>query len=256
MEMTKTPSRIHPLVAAASVSVMLVSLVGVAAITGILPTSHGTAAPAAPVAAVTAPAQNAPADEAAAASSIAKPSTTVSKLAETEAPASVPAKTARPAVKHHKTTSHPLAPNYAQTASAPQSAPTPVYAPAPTQIAQAPAPAPAQICHSCGRVEAVNAVQTQAAPSGLGVVAGGVVGGLLGNQVGGGNGRTLATVAGAVGGGFAGNEIEKRTRGTTAYQVRVRMEDGHIRTFPYNNQPHWAVGDRVKVVDGYLTAQG
>jgi uncharacterized protein YcfJ len=37
-----------------------------------------------------------------------------------------------------------------------------------------------------------------------------VVGGLLGNQVGGGNGKTLATIAGAVGGGFLGNEIAKR----------------------------------------------
>src|SRR3569832_2335334 len=60
METNKTPSRIHPLVAAASASVILVSLVGVAAITGILPTSHGTVAPAAPVAAMTTPAQDAP----------------------------------------------------------------------------------------------------------------------------------------------------------------------------------------------------
>jgi uncharacterized protein YcfJ len=37
-----------------------------------------------------------------------------------------------------------------------------------------------------------------------------VVGGLLGNQVGGGNGKTLATIAGAVGGGYLDNEIAKR----------------------------------------------
>ena len=39
---------------------------------------------------------------------------------------------------------------------------------------------------------------------------GAVVGGLLGNQVGGGNGKTLATIAGAVGGGYLGNEIAKK----------------------------------------------
>jgi uncharacterized protein YcfJ len=39
-----------------------------------------------------------------------------------------------------------------------------------------------------------------------------VLGGLIGNQIGGGNGRALATVAGAVGGGYAGNEVEKRMR--------------------------------------------
>src|SRR5690606_17779594 len=104
-------------------------------------------------------------------------------------------------------------------------------------------------CSNCGRVESVRAVQTAAKPSGVGVVGGAVVGGLLGNQVGGGSGRTLATVAGAVGGGYAGTEIEKRTRTATTYEVRVRMEDGNVRTFPYNGQPPWSTGDRVRVVD-------
>ena len=46
----------------------------------------------------------------------------------------------------------------------------------------------------------------------LGIGLGAVVGGLLGTQVGGGNGRTLATIAGAVGGGYLGNEIAKRNQ--------------------------------------------
>ncbi|HEX2949070.1 MAG TPA: glycine zipper 2TM domain-containing protein [Armatimonadota bacterium] len=50
MHTNKQSGRIHPLMAGAAVSVMLVSLVGTAAITGILPTSHGTNVPA-PVAA-------------------------------------------------------------------------------------------------------------------------------------------------------------------------------------------------------------
>ena len=45
MEVVKSPSRIHPLVATAAVAVTLVSLVGVAAITGLLPTSNSTVAP-------------------------------------------------------------------------------------------------------------------------------------------------------------------------------------------------------------------
>ena len=44
METTQTSNRIHPLVAGAAASVMLVSLVGVAAITGLFPNSHGTVA--------------------------------------------------------------------------------------------------------------------------------------------------------------------------------------------------------------------
>jgi outer membrane lipoprotein SlyB len=87
------------------------------------------------------------------------------------------------------------------------------------------------------------------------MVAGAVLGGVLGNQVGGGNGRKIATVAGAVGGGYAGNEIEKRSRSTTTYQVRVRMEGGEVRTFPYAQQPAWHVGDRIRIVDGQLTSR-
>lgn len=49
METTATSNRIHPLMAAAAVSVTLVCLVGAAAIAGVLPNSHGaaTTAPAA-----------------------------------------------------------------------------------------------------------------------------------------------------------------------------------------------------------------
>ncbi|MCF5918473.1 glycine zipper 2TM domain-containing protein, partial [Xanthomonas perforans] len=41
-----------------------------------------------------------------------------------------------------------------------------------------------------------------------GTLAGAAIGGLLGNQVGGGNGKKLATVAGAVAGGAAGRTIQ------------------------------------------------
>jgi uncharacterized protein YcfJ len=43
----------------------------------------------------------------------------------------------------------------------------------------------------------------------IGTGVGAVAGGLIGHQVGGGKGKTLATVAGAVGGGYAGNRIQK-----------------------------------------------
>jgi uncharacterized protein YcfJ len=36
-----------------------------------------------------------------------------------------------------------------------------------------------------------------------------VAGGVLGHQVGGGKGKTLATVAGAAGGAYAGNQVQK-----------------------------------------------
>lgn len=64
MEMNQPSNRIHPLMAGAAVSVILVSLLGIAAITGVLPNSQATAAEtariaaqAAAVAPVSAPAQ-------------------------------------------------------------------------------------------------------------------------------------------------------------------------------------------------------
>jgi outer membrane lipoprotein SlyB len=228
--MENKTSRIHPLVAGAAVSVMLVSLVGVAAITGVIPSSHSTSAPTA----VITPTQPATAPATAAASLDAN--TNKVAAAETQpAPAAKPA----PVVKHSRPVKH----------SAPAKAP----ATAATQPSQQVAAAP--ICETCGRIESVQAVTHQAKPSGVGVVGGAVLGGLLGNQIGNGNGRTLATVAGAVGGGYAGNEVEKRTRATTSWEVRVRMEDGTLRTFPYATQPGWNTGERVKIVNGALTSQ-
>jgi outer membrane lipoprotein SlyB len=101
----------------------------------------------------------------------------------------------------------------------------------------------AAICKTCGQVESVQAIEQAAPPTGVGAVAGGVLGAVVGNQIGKGNGRTAATVLGAVGGGYAGHQIEKRTRTQTTYQVRVRMEDGSSRVFTRSQPP--AVGTPV-----------
>jgi outer membrane lipoprotein SlyB len=112
----------------------------------------------------------------------------------------------------------------------------------------------AQACINCGVVESAVAVQRAGqvngiANSGVGVgaIAGGLVGGLLGNQVGGGSGKTAATVLGAAGGAYAGHAIEKNTKKLTVYQVRIRMNDGTIRTLEQGSAI--AAGTRV-VVDG------
>ncbi len=89
----------------------------------------------------------------------------------------------------------------------------------------------APVCASCGRVESVQAIEQAAPATGLGAVAGGVLGGVLGNQIGKGSGRTAATVLGAVGGGYVGHKVEERARSTTVYQMRVRMQDGSVRSF-------------------------
>lgn len=87
------------------------------------------------------------------------------------------------------------------------------------------------VCRTCGRVESVQAVQQAAPATGVGAVAGGVLGAVVGNQIGKGSGRTAATVLGAVGGGYVGHKVEERSRTHTVYQIAVRMEDGSVRHF-------------------------
>lgn len=121
---------------------------------------------------------------------------------------------------------------------------------------------PKQVCHD----EVVNTTtppkdQHQIAGTAIGAV----VGGVLGHQVGGGKGKTLATVAGAIGGGYAGKKIEEsRQHANTTSSVQrrcttvndsttkivgydVRYEyNGVTRTVRMDHDP----GDRVQVQEG------
>lgn len=120
----------------------------------------------------------------------------------------------------------------------------------PAREAKAAKPAPepvrvAAICSYCGVIEAVDEVKRKGEGTGLGAIAGGVIGAAAGNQVGQGNGRKAMTLLGAVGGGLAGHEVEKRARGDTVYQVRIRFDDGSIRTIEQSSAPK--VGARVEV---------
>jgi outer membrane lipoprotein SlyB len=115
-------------------------------------------------------------------------------------------------------------------------------------LAQAPAkPAgPVVLCDSCGTVQHVTQEKRKGKGGAAGVVGGAVVGGLLGNQIGGGTGKTLATVGGAVAGGYAGNEVQKNVTSKTVWVTRVRMKDGSVRTFEQEAKPTWAAGSVVK----------
>ena len=73
---------------------------------------------------------------------------------------------------------------------------------------------PRQDCHD-EQVTHTRPVQDHDRLIGTGL--GALVGGVLGHQVGGGNGKTLATVAGAAAGGYAGNRIQKKTQEDDTY---------------------------------------
>lgn len=108
------------------------------------------------------------------------------------------------------------------------------------------------VCHSCGVITSIRAIEQQGEGSGLGAVAGGVTGALLGHQIGGGTGKDIATLAGAVGGAYTGNQIEKNVKKSRHYEITVRMEDGTHRVINQATEPAFATGDRVKIIDGRL----
>ncbi len=70
-----------------------------------------------------------------------------------------------------------------------------------------------------GVVQSIEMVRQNKSASGVGLIAGALVGGIVGNQVGGGDGKKAATVIGAAGGAYAGNELEKRNQQQQAHEV-------------------------------------
>lgn len=222
-------NRIHPLIAAAAVAVILVSGTGIAAIAGWLPTSRAVSAP---------PAQSAPA----AMQSAQIASAPVTAAPAPSAPRSESNEAARVSRQHHHVVR--TTPAYRDGEGSYQNAGA--YGSA--------APRASAYDPNAGEVVAINPVQSPEPTTGIGAVGGAIAGGLLGNQFGNGRGRTLATIAGAVGGGFAGNGIEHQVRKATSYQVQVRMQDGSYRNFDYTTQPPFQPGEHVRVVGESLAA--
>jgi outer membrane lipoprotein SlyB len=105
-------------------------------------------------------------------------------------------------------------------------------------------------CKDCGTVVSMRYVEEKGQASGLGLVGGAVVGGVLGHQIGSGRGNTVATIAGAGAGAYAGNQVEKNVNKKKYWSVAIRMDTGNTRTFTYTNQPSVHEGERVKLVDG------
>lgn len=233
-------ARLHPLVATAAVSLIVLSAAGVAALTGFLPKPGATA----PAHSVFAPA---------AAASAAAPGGITLPVLNQEAPAAKPApkpalkKVAKPAVQAR---APEPAREPAQREYRPEALPQPV-AQAPAAV-YAPQPLAQARCFDCGQVAAVNQVEQKGEGSWIGPVAGGVGGAILGKQMGKGSGNTIMTILGAAGGAYAGHKVEQKVRTTARWDVVVRMEDGSTRTVSFAEQPVWRTGDSVRLNNGML----
>lgn len=226
METTTRLNRIHPLMAAAAVSVVIVSLTGAAAIGGLLPTSKGAA--------------DAPMNTLAAASPYAAQQPNMVPVTTPQGQVvMVPATAVQGQLAAAPLSATPVTPQLATqlaAGTAPQYA-MPVASAQPVAYAQpAPQPAPVVVKEVIREKPVVKVVEktrvvharpsepryySQPAPAPapvhnqpnyVGIGTGAVIGGLIGNQIGGGNGKKLATVAGIIGGGMIGNEIANRNR--------------------------------------------
>lgn len=105
---------------------------------------------------------------------------------------------------------------------------------------------PKAACTDCGKVVAVTMTEKEGEGTGVGIIAGGAAGALLGHQLGGGVGKDLATIAGAAGGAYAGNKIEKKMKTHKVWTVSVQYANGSKHSFYFNQDPGFKVGDEVK----------
>ena len=94
-------------------------------------------------------------------------------------------------------------------------------------------------------IESVHPVTVQGQSTGVGAVAGGAGGALIGSRIAGRGNHTLGGIIGAVGGGLLGNAIEHHARAVTEYDVHIRMDDGSTRVLRRATAP--AVGEHVRV---------
>jgi len=213
MEKTNT-SRLHPLLTAAAISVTVFSAVGVGALTGLVPQSVGS--------------QN---EAVALPQEVARP---LEPAITHPAPKAAP----KPVVKAKPRNVEPTV--YREFADEPR-------------IAQVEAPKPVQKIGDLATIDAVREVKEPGEHTGLGPIAGGIAGAVLGDQIGGkGNTRKVLTVLGAAGGAYAGREIEKRARSTSHWEIDVRRDDGGYQTVRSETAPPFHAGQRVRLVEGRL----
>lgn len=247
MSTQPTAPRLHPMLWIAAISVTVVSMLGIASMTGLLPSGSAAMQKTNDLQEGTPPVvaeQPAPTPVPAATKAAAGPVATV-EPAHTEAP------TKKPVPEKHPTT-------IAKARPEPHQKPIARSEPEPAPVAYdepvVPRAQPHLQCFDCGRIEAIRPIQARGEGSGIGAIAGGVLGGVLGHQMGKGTGKDLATIGGAVLGGIAGHQVEKTTRTVTRYEVSVRMDDGEHRVIALKEAPAWREGDRVAVRNGRLVS--
>ena len=109
-------------------------------------------------------------------------------------------------------------------------------------------PGRTSICSLCGTVELIRTVEVLEEVGGGTPDAKTVKDKEMGETKPGFATSVLDTLSGAIG----GDEPPKAARKRYAYRVTVRMDDGSFRAISVSSPPNFAVGDKVRVVEGRL----
>lgn len=100
-----------------------------------------------------------------------------------------------------------------------------------------------------GTVTSVRSITIQSSQSsGGGMLAGGALGAVAGNAIGGGSGRRLTTVGGAIGGALAGNAVENAASRRAGLEITVRTDSGQTVVVAQEADVPISVGQRVQIV--------
>jgi outer membrane lipoprotein SlyB len=99
-----------------------------------------------------------------------------------------------------------------------------------------------------GTVIYVRPVQIEGTKSGLGTIAGGALGAVVGHTIGGGTGKAVATVAGGVAGAVAGSAVEEGVTRQNGLEITVELENGDTIAIVQAADEQFDVGDQVRVL--------
>jgi len=113
-------------------------------------------------------------------------------------------------------------------------------------------PVKARNCAICGTVESIRTVEVRVETEGAGIESGRPIGIPASRQPGRANDNSSTTLFGVAGSLFSGAEGTEDGMRKRVYRVTVRMDDGSYRAVSLSSLPAFAVGDRVRVVEGKL----
>ena len=91
----------------------------------------------------------------------------------------------------------------------------------------------------------------------LGTAAGGILGGVIASNIGGGSGKDIATGIGAIIGGILGQQVEEKATRKQGQEITIQLDSGETISIvqQIDQANFFAVNDRVKVLQQGNTAR-